>query len=276
MKRILTLALCLCMLGSLALAEEPAEAPAAEPVQEAAEAAESAPVRDAETEELLGKFTIKHGSRQRKMVAITVDDCYWNRRQHIMEDVEICRQHGVSFTFFPIKKTGCLTEECRDLWQSVLDAGCEIGCHGYQHMHLGSFDYWTLVKRLGMWQEALDRTLGYHYETRWMRAPGGSIDGGRKINEKQVTSALKRFGFEHIVHWDVSQTDPAKAIELVQPGSIMLFHANTKDTKCIATIVPQLLEQGYRIVTLSEMFGFDPPETSEELYVYDRKNYEDK
>ena len=29
------------------------------------------------------------------------------------------------------------------------------------------------------------------------------------------------------------------------------------------------------IATLhSEMFGFDPPETSEELYVYDRANYE--
>ena len=262
LKRMLALVLCLCALASFACAEEPAEA--------------AVPERDAETEKLLEDFTLKHGSRERKMVAFTVDDCYQERRQFIVQDVELCNQYGVRMTFFPIYKTGCLQERFRDIWQSVLDAGCEIGCHGYQHLHLGSFDYWTLMKRLGRWQEELDKTLGYHYETRWLRPPYGSIDGGKKINKKQVTSALKRFGFEHIVHWEISQTDPVKAMELIQPGSILLFHANNKDTRCMETLIPQLLEQGYEIVTISELFGYPAPETSEELYVYDRKNYEDK
>lgn len=262
LKRTLALILCLCALFTFARAEETAETASA--------------ARDAEMEELLQEFTLKHGSRGRKMVAFTVDDCYQERRQYIVQDVELCNQYGVHMTFFPVYKTGCLQERFRDIWQSVLDAGCEIGCHGYQHLHLGSFDYWTLIKRLGRWQEELDKTLGYHYETRWMRPPYGNIDGGKKINKKQVISALKRFGFEHIVHWEISQTDPAKAIELIEPGSILLFHANNKDTRCMATLIPQLQEQGYEIVTLSEMFGFDPPETSEELYVFDRKNYEDE
>ena len=263
LKRTLALMLCLCALFTLARAEE-------EPAETAAAS------RDAETEELLQEFTLKHGSRAKKMVAFTVDDCYQERRQYIVQDVELCRQYGVHMTFFPVYKTGCLQERFRDIWQSVLDAGCEIGCHGYQHLHLGSFDYWTLIKRLGRWQEELDKTLGYHYETRWMRPPYGNIDGGKKSSKKQVISALKRYGFEHIVHWEISQTDPAKAIELIEPGSILLFHANKKDTRCMETLIPQLLEQGYEIVTLSEMFGFDPPETGEELYVYDRKNYEDE
>ena len=42
----------------------------------------------------------------------------------------------------------------------------------------------------------------------------------------------------------------------------------------VSFLQPILLEQGYEFVTLSEMFGFDPPETSDELYVYDRANYE--
>ena len=180
-------------------------------------------------------------------------------------------------TFFPIVKTGCLEEKYRDLWQSVLDAGCEIGCHGYQHLRLGSFDYWTLVKRLGRWQEELDKTLGYHYQTRWLRPPYGSIDGGKKLNDKQVTSALKRYGFDHYVHWEVSETkNMEKALEDIQPGSILLFHSKKKDTRFLEQLIPVLQEQGYEMVTLSELFGFDPPETSEELYVYDRKNYEDK
>ena len=262
MKRALALLLCLCALATFALAEEAAET--------------EAPARDAETEKLLEDFTLKHGSREKKMVAFTVDDCYQERRQFIEQDVALCNQYGIHMTFFPIYKTGCLQERYRDIWQSVVDAGCEIGCHGYQHLQLGSFDYWTLIKRLGRWQEELDKTLGYHYQTRWIRPPYGSLEGGKKMNKKQVTSALKRYGFDHIVHWEISQTDPAKAIELIQPGSIMLFHANNKDTRCMEALIPQLLEQGYEIVTISEMFGFDPPETSEELYVYDRKNYEDQ
>ena len=247
-KRVLALILCLCALVSFAWAEETG----------------------------LETFAVKHGSRESKKVAITVDDCYKTATEWIAADVELCKQYGIHMTFFPIVKTGCLEEKYRDLWQSVLDAGCEIGCHGYQHLRLGSFDYWTLVKRLGRWQEELDKTLGYHYQTRWLRPPYGSIDGGKKLNDKQVTSALKRYGFDHYVHWEVSETkNMEKALEDIQPGSILLFHSKKKDTRFLEQLIPVLQEQGYEMVTLSELFGFDPPETSEELYVYDRKNYED-
>ena len=249
LKRVLALILCLCSLVSFAWAEETG----------------------------LETFAVKHGSRESKKVAITVDDCYKTATEWIAADVELCKQYGIHMTFFPIVKTGCLEEKYRDLWQSVLDAGCEIGCHGYQHLRLGSFDYWTLVKRLGRWQEELDKTLGYHYQTRWLRPPYGSIDGGKKLNDKQVTSALKRYGFDHYVHWEVSETkNMEKALEDIQPGSILLFHSKKKDTRFLEQLIPVLQEQGYEMVTLSELFGFDPPETSEELYVYDRKNYEDK
>ena len=249
LKRVLALILCLCALVSFAWAEETG----------------------------LETFAVKHGSRESKKVAITVDDCYKTATEWIAADVELCKQYGIHMTFFPIVKTGCLEEKYRDLWQSVLDAGCEIGCHGYQHLRLGSFDYWTLVKRLGRWQEELDKTLGYHYQTRWLRPPYGSIDGGKKLNDKQVTSALKRYGFDHYVHWEVSETkNMEKALEDIQPGSILLFHSKKKDTRFLEQLIPVLQEQGYEMVTLSELFGFDPPETGEELYVYDRKNYEDK
>ena len=166
-KRMLALCLCLCALLPFAAACAEGDAPE--------------------------DFVLEHGSREKKMVALTVDDCYYNRRERIVEDVALCNKYGVHMTFFPVVKTGCLVEKCRDIWQSVVDAGCEIGCHGYQHMHLGSFDYWTLIKRLGRWQEELDKTLGYHYQTRWLRAPGGTITGGRKLSAAKIESALKRF-----------------------------------------------------------------------------------
>ena len=250
LKKSLALLLCLCALAATACAEEGSP---------------------------LDSFTLKHGSRESKKVAITVDDCYKTATEWIEADVELCKQYGIHMTFFPLYKTGCLLPKYRELWQSVLDAGCEIGCHGYQHLHLGSFDYWTLVKRLGMWQEKLDETLGYHYETRWIRGPGGSIENGRKLNKDQVISALKRYGYQHIVHWDVSETiNMEKALKKIQNGSIMLFHSKKKDTRFLEKLIPELQERGFEMVTLSELFEMEPVETSEELYKYDRKNYEDK
>ena len=251
LQRILALLLCLCALAG--------------------------PVCASGEENPLDSFTLKHGSRESKKVAITVDDCYKTATEWIEADVELCKQYGIHMTFFPLYKTGCLFPEYRELWQSVLDAGCEIGCHGYQHLHLGSFDYWTLVKRLGMWQEKLDETLGYHYETRWIRGPGGSIENGRKLSKDQVISALKRYGYQHIVHWDVSETiNMEKALKKIQNGSIMLFHTKKKDTRFLERLIPELQDRGFEMVTLSELFDMDPVETSEELYKYDRKNYEDK
>ena len=53
MKRVLALVLCLCALVSFACAED----------------------------DPLGVFTLKHGSRESKRVAITVDDCYKTARE---------------------------------------------------------------------------------------------------------------------------------------------------------------------------------------------------
>ncbi len=251
-KRMMALLLCLCaLLPGIAAAES------------------------AGTAALLEEFTLRHGDRNVKKVAITIDDCYKNRRDYILQDVELCKEYGVKMTFFPVDYAGCLSEKYRDIWQAVLDAGCEIGTHSYSHVYIGSRDSWAILKALGHWQEDLDKTLGYHYETRWFRPPYGSIDDKKTGNgNARVVKALRLYGFDHVVCWDVSENDPAKAIKKIQNGSIMLFHAINKDTKCLKKLIPALLEQGYEIVTLSELFGFDPPETSEELYVYNRADYE--
>ena len=80
-KRILALCLCLCALLPFAAACAEGDAPE--------------------------DFVLEHGSREKKMVALTVDDCYYNRRERIVEDVALCNKYGVHMTFFPVVKTGC-------------------------------------------------------------------------------------------------------------------------------------------------------------------------
>lgn len=250
LKRILALVLCLCALVPAALAAEDA------------------------AEDPLGTFILHHGDRNSNKIAITVDDCYKTAREWIAKDAELCREHGIAMTFFPVVHTGCLEEKYRDLWQGVLDSGCEIGTHTYSHLKMGNRDTWGLLSALGRSQEALDKTLGYHYQIRWLRPPYGSVAAGKNLNEQRVTGLIKMYGFDHVVHWDVSETkDLKKALRRIQNGSILLFHASAKDTRFLEKLIPELKERGFEMVTVSELFGFDPPETSEELYVYDKEQF---
>ncbi len=251
LKRGLALLLCLCALASFACAKS--------------------------NEEILQNFVLRYGDRNSPKIAITVDDCYKTATEWIERDVELCTQYGIAMTFFPLVYTGCLEEQYRDLWQSVLDAGCEIGTHTYSHLKMGNRDMWGILGALGHGQEALDRTLGYHYQIRWLRPPYGTVGSGKKLREKQVISAIQRFGYDHIVHWEVSETkDLNKALKKVQNGSILLFHAKKKDTNFLEKLIPELQARGFQMVTVSELFGFDPPETGGELYVYNREDYQEK
>ena len=49
---------------------------------------------------------------------------------------------------------------------------------------------------------------------------------------------------------------------------ILLFHAREADYTVLETLIPMLLDAGFKPVTVSELFGFPPPGTSDELYVY--------
>ena len=252
LKRILALLLCLCALLSAAAAEKDSGDP-------------------------LASFVLHHGDRNTPKVAITVDDCYKTAKEWIEQDVELCRKYGIAMTFFPVVYTGCLEEKYRDLWQSVVDSGCEIGTHTYSHLKMSNRDAQGLISALGRAQEALDKTLGYHYQVRWLRPPYGSVDKGKKLTEQQTVKLIKKYGFDHIVHWDISETkDLKKALKKIQNGSILLFHAKKKDTHFLEKLIPELQARGFELVTVSELFGFDPPETGEELYVYDKSKYQDK
>lgn len=61
--------------------------------------------------------------------------------------------------------------------------------------------------------------------------------------------------FLAVVRRDVSQTDAKKAFDRVQNGSILLYHANLDDLICLEEVIPRLRNEGYEMVTVSELLG---------------------
>lgn len=205
-------------------------------------------------------FTIFHGSREEKRIAITVDDCYDS--ENVRAILDLCREYEIGITFFVIGKA--LKMDDQPLWQDVLDAGCEIGNHTWSHARLPDLNSRDIKWQLNHTQEKLNELLGYEYAMQVMRPPYGrlSVDANKK-SDIWVVEVIEAAGYKHAVRWDVSQTDPDKAIRQVQNGSILLYHANKKDVRCLTQLIPALLEKGYECVTVSALLNIAPDLTWE-------------
>ncbi len=203
-------------------------------------------------------FAVRSGDRESPKIAITVDDCYDGK--HIQSIVDLCKEYGVVVTFFPIGKA--LKYADAPIWQEAVRIGCEIGNHTWSHARMTKLTEHEVRFTMLRIQQKVDALLECHYPMQVMRPPLGKLD------RPGITDILKDVGYLKAVLWDVSQTDPKKALKETENGSILLFHGRKKDVNCLKTLIPALLEKGFQPVTVSELLGLPPIETSEELYVY--------
>lgn len=207
-------------------------------------------------------FTVSHGSREEKRICITVDDLA--DTEMLKAIFELGQELGVPMTFFTLGYV--IHDEDAELWRAIAASDCEIGNHTYEHESLPQLSHSAIVNTLLRVQARLDAVLGYHYPMQVMRPPYGNMRIGDGSNI-EVVRAVDAAGYQHAVLWDVSETDPSKTLKHVQNGSILLFHTLKKDLECLKIILPQLQEQGYEMVTVSELCGLPPVATSTDIYV---------
>ena len=194
----------------------------------------------------------RYGDETVPNIAITVDDCY--KKEHVREVLDLCDQYGIKITFFPVGST--ITEEDGDLWRRIVESGHEIGNHTMTHKNLAKegLPYETIRSQFIRMEKSLDAALGYHYEVRLFRPAYGNAGYAPHWR------LFEKCGYPNIIKWSVSQTDFKKCIKLVKNGSILLFHANAKDVKCLTELIPAVLEAGFTPVTVSELLCLEPIE----------------
>ena len=198
-------------------------------------------------------YVVRNGSRDVPKVAITVDDGFGHEMIRAIHELSIELDFPV--TWFMVGYH-FLPEE-KELWEDVIARGNEIGNHTWKHSKLLSFSKSNADVQVRLCQERVDEVLGYHYPLRLLRPPYGQY----KDNEKNFLPVFEKYGVEKVVLWDVSETDPYKAFEDVQNGSILLYHTNQKDYECLKILVPMLKEAGYELVTVADLLGMPPHES---------------
>lgn len=194
---------------------------------------------------------VRHGDREQKRVAITVDDMY--NLNALRDILALCETYDVKMTFFPVGMI--LKETNRDLWLSVIESGHEIGNHTQNHRKLTNLKPQQILEETRNMQNKLNRVLDAVYPIALLRPPYGSV--GEASSKTALT--LERVGYDKVILWDVSQTNFDKAYKQTKNGSILLYHTKKADVDCLTQLIPRLLSDGYELVTVSELFGWDKP-----------------
>jgi peptidoglycan/xylan/chitin deacetylase (PgdA/CDA1 family) len=196
-----------------------------------------------------------HGSRDRKVVALTFDDGY--NPANTLKILDILRHAKVNATFFV---TGRAVELFPAVWREVSGAGFPIADHTYDHHHLDGLCYSTQVLELTRQADAVRDALG-HDPVPLMRPPFGTRDANTPL-------AATAAGDEAVVLWDVDTRDwsgltawgVTKRALAGGKGSIVLMHTLYAPT---AAALPRIIvgyrARGFRFVTVGELLGVAGP-----------------
>ena len=87
----------------------------------------------------------------------------------------------------------------------------------------------------------------------WAALGGMTVASGSAF-----AKAVNEAGYEHAVLWDIDSTDAKKIIKTTKNGSIILLHGRKRDLRALKTILSYFQEQGYEMVTVSELLHIVP------------------
>lgn len=200
------------------------------------------------------------------MVALTFDDgpdAGGGITDQILNAVE---SYGGLATFFQCGET---TEIYPEVLQKIAAGGHEIGCHTYDHDHYGSE---VTRDDIVLANDAIEAACGIRPTA--FRSPGGL-----------TTDFIREVCIEEdmpIYYWavdtrDWESRDTDSVVDIVKnytyDGAIILMHNvywTTADA--VDIIVPWLLEEGYQLVTVSQLIQAktgEPPVPGRQYYDYD-------
>ena len=182
----------------------------------------------------------------RPMVALTYDD--GPHAVYTDQILDILEEHGAVATFFEVARN---LPNAPDAVRRAAAMGCEVGSHSYRHADLGRMDQAGQQAD----QEAADALFQQVLGTTptLLRPPYGSMN-----------KTLKTTCGRSIVTWSIDPEDwlcknAATVVQRVQAqskldGQVILLHSIYPSTvEATKTLVPWLQEQGYQLVTVSEL-----------------------
>ena len=197
-----------------------------------------------------------------KVISFTFDDGPSKYTSLIMD---VFDKYGAKATFFEV---GYMMKSRKDTVQEVLSRGFEIGNHTIDHSNLNKLTADKVKEKVYGNNDTFKEITGTNFPL--LRPPYGNC----KTTVKELIDVP-------IIKWSVDSRDwesrnKDKIIALVKSntksGDIVLFHDLYESTyEAIKVLVPYYYDQGYTIVSVSELFKINNKELENGHIYYSAK-----
>ncbi len=196
----------------------------------------------------------------RKYVALTFDDGPNPNTTSAL--IKMLEEKDVKATFFMV---GYNIKEYKSTVKKVYEAGHDIGIHSYGHSNYSLMESDKVIADIDSCADMIYSIVGKRPYL--VRPPFGSIDMA-KIDAKNY----------FFVNWNVDPLDwkhdtaaqiADEALKFIKPGSIVLLH-DIYQRSCDAAelIIDSLKEDGYRFVTISELYDLNGKISDNKLHFF--------
>lgn len=199
-----------------------------------------------------------------KILSLTIDDVGGDDTREILEAIANFNQdinneqEQIRATFFII--TEKVTD--RQILDEIVTRGHEIGNHGHQDHFHGFLPPDKFRSEIDQTHELLSSQGA---EIKWFR-PGRALYNGSMLRIlKDMTGYCDRFALASMLPLDTFSMTNQPSFTLkylanfIFPGSVLLLHGGNPErtsntVEVLQTLLPQLRQQQYRVVTLSQLW----------------------
>ena len=183
-------------------------------------------------------------SQVRPMLALTFDDGPGQYTDELLDCLEANNAH---VTFFML---GQNVSAYPDAPKRMLELGCEIGNHSFDHADLATLSAEDVTSQLSRTDEEIQNLVGHSATV--VRPPYGSF------NDTVAGIAARPLIMWSVdtLDWETQNADSTvqNVMDNAQDGAIILMHDIFKESVDAAEVfIPQLIQEGYQLVTVSEL-----------------------
>ena len=212
-------------------------------------------------------YSIYSAHPEEKVVALTFDDGPWDTTTD--QILDILKENNAKATFFTI---GSQIAGHEDQVRRAHEQGCQVCTHSWDHaegsgqgVNLTYMSADEQVNEITKGYAAIAEVLGEE-PSHVTRCPGGNFYG-------EMVNTLWPY-IDAEIGWDVDTEDwslpgadhIAEMILSVQSGNVVLMHDGGGDrsqtVEALRTALPQLVEEGYKFVTIDELLAYGRGNTS--------------
>lgn len=192
-------------------------------------------------------YDILNYTKSDKMVAFTFDD---GPSYNTIKIVNTLVKYDSKATFFLV---GNQVEKYAKTMDVLVKNGMDIGNHTYSHKELTKLSNKEILKEIDLTNEVIYNKTGI--KPMFLRPSYGAMN-----------KRIKKLSTMPIIIWNIDTLDwkyhnsnkiKDKILKYVSDGDIILMHDTYVATlNAIEMVIPELKKQGYKIVSVSELFKY--------------------